>query len=98
MPTWAEGRRPSEVIGLLREKMAVVSYHDPYIPELRHDDWTLKSVTDLLEAVADADCVVVITNHSSYNYPAIYGASTLIVDTRNAYGYMLQDREKVELL
>lgn len=87
-----------DVIALLREKMAVVSYHDPYIPELQHDDWTLKSVPDLLPAVEEADCVVVITNHSSYNYPAIYGAAKLIVDTRNAFGYMLQDREKVELL
>ncbi len=87
-----------DVIALLREKMAVVSYHDPYIPELQHDDWMLKSVPDLLPAVEEADCVVVITNHSSYNYPAIYGAAKLIVDTRNAFGYMLQDREKVELL
>ena len=87
-----------DVIALLREKMAVVSYHDPYIPELQHDDWTLKSVPDLLPAVEEADCVVVITNHSSYNYPAIYGAAKLILDTRNAFGYMLQDREKVELL
>ena len=87
-----------DVIALLREKMAVVSYHDPYIPELHHDDWALKSVPDLLPAVEEADCVVVITNHSSYNYPAIYGAAKLIVDTRNAFGYMLQEREKVELL
>jgi len=87
-----------DVIGLLREKMAVVSYHDPYIPDLQHDDWAMKSVPDLLAAVEEADCVVVITNHSSYNYPAIYGAAKLIVDTRNAFGYMLQDREKVELL
>ena len=71
---------------------------DSYIPDLQHDDWAMKSVPDLLAAVEEADCVVVITNHSSYNYPAIYGAAKLIVDTRNAFGYMLQDREKVELL
>jgi len=87
-----------DVIGLLREKKALASYHDPYIPQLTHEDWSLKSVPDLMSAIAEVDCVVVITNHSSYDYPAIYQAAKMIVDTRNAFGFLKQDRDKVELL
>ncbi len=87
-----------DVIGLLREKKADVSYHDPFIPQIAHDDWVMDSQADLMAAVADSDCVVVITNHSEYDYAAIYDAATLIVDTRNAYSFMTDDREKLELL
>ncbi len=75
-----------DVIHLLQEKGAKVSYHDPYIPHLRHDNIVLDSVPDLMTAVAEADCVAIITNHSSYDYDAILEAATMVVDTRNALG------------
>jgi UDP-N-acetyl-D-glucosamine dehydrogenase len=87
-----------DVIGLLKEKMAEVSYHDPYIPTLTHDNWTLDSAPDLMKAVKKADCVVIVTNHSSYDYQAIHDGAELIVDTRNALGKMNYDRAKVETL
>ena len=73
-----------DVIGLLMKKGASVCYHDPYIPRIRHDEWALESVPDLLAEVRAADVVVIVTNHSSYDYPAIQSAAALIVDTRNA--------------
>jgi UDP-N-acetyl-D-glucosamine dehydrogenase len=73
-----------DVIGLLKKKGATVSYHDPYIPHLRHDDWELDSVSDLLGAARAADAVVIVTNHSCYDYAALLEAASLIVDTRNA--------------
>lgn len=73
-----------DVIGLLREKGGKVSYHDPYVPHLKHDGWELTSVPDLMEEVRTSDCVVVVTNHSSYDYPAILEAAQLVVDSRNA--------------
>ncbi len=60
-----------DVIGLLEQKGAKVSYHDPYIPDLKRDGWDLTSVPDLYEALKNADCVVILTNHSIYDYPAI---------------------------
>ena len=75
-----------DVIGLLKEKGAEVNYHDPYIPTLVHDSWQLHSLPDLMEAVRAADCVVIITNHSSYDYAAILENARLVVDTRNALG------------
>ncbi len=54
-----------DVIGLLKAKGADVSYHDPYIPHLKHDSWELHSVPDLLTAVGEVDCVAIVTNHTS---------------------------------
>ena len=79
-----------DVIGLLEKKSAQVSYHDPLIPHLHHDGWELTSVPDLMEAVNHSDCLVIITDHSSYDYTALLQAvddgkgRLLIVDTRNA--------------
>ena len=87
-----------DVIALLKEKKALVSYHDPYIPTIHHDDWRMESEPDLMAAVAAADCVVIITNHSSYDYQAIHDSAKMIIDTRNAVGKLDYNREKVEIL
>lgn len=75
-----------DVMGLLMQKGAVVSYHDPYIPHIKHNAWELSSVKDLMAAVKAADCVVIVTNHKVYDYTAILKESKVIVDTRNALG------------
>lgn len=74
-----------DVIGLLKQKGADVVYHDPYVPVLNGEDGMMRSVPDVMEAVRSADCVAVITNHSSYDYAGILDAAVLIVDTRNAF-------------
>ena len=73
-----------DVIGLLRKKGAEVSYHDPYIPLIRHDGWVLHSVSDYLVEAGAVDAVVIVTNHSVYDYTALLQAARLIIDTRNA--------------
>ncbi|MCX6053505.1 MAG: nucleotide sugar dehydrogenase [Chloroflexi bacterium] len=75
-----------DVIRLLQQKGARVSYHDPYIPMIKHEDWKIESVGDVMKAVRAADCVVIVTNHTVYDYAAILKESKLIVDTRNALG------------
>ena len=75
-----------DVIRLLQQKGAKVSYHDPYIPHIKHEDWQIDSVTDLMKAIKSADCVVIVTNHKVYDYAEILKESKLIVDTRNALG------------
>ncbi|MBK5108293.1 MAG: nucleotide sugar dehydrogenase [Anaerolineales bacterium] len=75
-----------DIIGLLRQKGAQVSYHDPYIPRITHEDWILESVPDLIESAKDSDCVVIVTDHSDYDYKSILDKTGLIVDTRNALG------------
>ncbi|HEX9019158.1 MAG TPA: nucleotide sugar dehydrogenase, partial [Anaerolineaceae bacterium] len=84
-----------DVIGLLKAKGAVVSYHDPYVPHLAHDYWDMLSEPDLMQAVSAADCVAIVTNHKAYDYPAILEKANLIVDTRNALGSLSRGNPKV---
>jgi UDP-N-acetyl-D-glucosamine dehydrogenase len=85
-----------DVIGLLKAKGAAISYHDPYIPSLlTHEEERMESVPDLINSVRMADCVVIITNHSDYDYPAIVTAASLVFDSRNALGKDGKDNPKV---
>ena len=84
-----------DVIGLLWQKGAEVSYHDPYISCIAEDSFKLDRVKDLMKAVEASDCVVIITNHSQYDYGAILDKAQSIVDTRNALGKTGRDSPKV---
>ena len=85
-----------DVIGLLAEKGAEVSYHDPYCPTLKApNDDIMESVPNMLGTVAESDCVVIITDHSEYEYDQILEKAQLIVDTRNALGKAARRDEKV---
>ncbi len=84
-----------DVIGLLVKKGAKVVYHDPYIAHIEHDDWGMESIKDLMGEVAAADVVVIVTNHSCYDYAAILDTAKLIVDTRNALGKFGKGSPKV---
>ena len=83
------------MIGLLEQGGAEVVYHDPYIPKLHHENINLSSVPDLMGEVAQADCVVIVTNHSQYDYQAIYQKASCIMDTRNALGEIAKGDPKV---
>ncbi len=88
-----------DVIGLLEKKGALVSYHDPYISTLTtHEGKVMESVPDLMQAVREADCVVIVTNHKVYDYPAILKAAKFIFDSRNALGKAGKANPKVARL
>jgi UDP-N-acetyl-D-glucosamine dehydrogenase len=86
-----------DVIALLRQKGALVDYHDPYIPQIHHehDGWRMESIQDLMPAVRSADAVVIITNHKSYDYKAILEDAQFIFDSRNALGNPGRENPKV---
>jgi UDP-N-acetyl-D-glucosamine dehydrogenase len=84
-----------DVIGLLEQKGANVTYHDPYIPSFKHEGMTMYSVPTVMEAVRGADCVVIVTNHKDYDYPAILETARAVVDTRNALGKAGKNNPKV---
>ncbi len=84
-----------DVMLLLEQKGALVEYHDPYIPTLKLEDETRKSVKDLDKAVRESDCVVIITNHKVYDYAKLLDSAQLIVDTRNALGKAGYNNPKV---
>jgi UDP-N-acetyl-D-glucosamine dehydrogenase len=89
-----------DVIGLLRQKGAIVEYHDPYVAHIHHEKegWHMDSVGDMLKAVGGADAVVIVTNHKVYDYPAIVEAASFVFDTRNATGGLARANPKVERL
>ncbi len=72
-----------DIIELLRQKGADVHYHDPYVPSIRHNAFVLTSEPDLDVALDAADCVVVVTDHSWYDWTAIRTRAKAIVDTRH---------------
>ena len=86
-----------DVIGLLQQKGADVTYHDPYIPHIHHetDGWQMDTVKDLMEAVAESDAVIIITDHGEYDYKAIVDAAKFIFDSRNATRKVANAEEKV---
>ena len=73
-----------DVLHLLRSAGAKVRYHDPFVPSLADAGFPDDSVELTTAVLNRADCVVVVTNHNSYDWPWIAREATLIVDTRNA--------------
>lgn len=72
-----------DIIHLLREKGGDVVYHDPYVPYFCVDGLEMTSIPDLDVALQTADCVVIATDHSTYNWEHIAAQAQLIVDTRH---------------
>jgi UDP-N-acetyl-D-glucosamine dehydrogenase len=81
-----------KLIKLLLDEGCDVTYHDPYVPQLR--ELGLASV-DLQPAIATADCAVVVTNHSSIDYADLVERAQLVVDFRNATGQVGNAEDKV---
>jgi UDP-N-acetyl-D-glucosamine dehydrogenase len=71
-----------DILLLLKQRGARLSYTDSYVPELKLDGLLLQSQDPAV--AAEADCVVIVTDHDSIDYAALVERSRLIVDTRNA--------------
>ena len=73
------------VIELLREQGAEVLYNDPYFPTVgRGRHYNLNMTCTPLENLEQYDCVLIMTDHSDYDYNEIVNQSQLVVDSRNA--------------
>jgi len=88
-----------KLLELLTARGANVDYNDPYFPALfkmRHYDFSNKKSVDLTpKKIASYDCVLIATDHSSYDYEAIVKSAKLVVDTRNATRNVRKGRDKV---
>jgi UDP-N-acetyl-D-glucosamine dehydrogenase len=71
-----------DVMMLLARRGGIVSYSDPHVPVLRLDGLDLAAVPE--DAAAVADCVVIVTDHSAFDYRGLVERASLIVDSRNA--------------
>src|SRR5271156_4379922 len=88
-----------KLLELLTERGAIIDYNDPYfptLPKMRHYDFSnMRSVDITPEKLASYDCVLIATDHTSYDYDAITRNAKLIVDTRNATRRVKENREKI---
>jgi len=75
------------ILELLRDRGAMITYSDPHVPVLpamRHHSIRLTSEPLTEDFLAAQDCVLIVTDHSAFNYEWIVRHSRLVVDTRNA--------------
>ena len=73
------------IIELLQKEGAQVSYNDPFFATVgRGRKYNLEMKNTPLDNLQQYDCVLIVTDHSSYEYAAIVEQANLVVDTRNA--------------
>jgi len=73
-----------KLLSLLEKEGAVVSYHDPYVPQVTLGGKRYESITLTEEVLQAMDAVVLVTDHSVFDYNFITGHCKLLLDTRNA--------------
>ena len=73
-----------DVIRLLQQRGAAVSYHDPHVRKLKDEAIDLASLPLTSETLAAADCVVIVTDHTDVDYALVERCARVVVDTRNA--------------
>jgi UDP-N-acetyl-D-glucosamine dehydrogenase len=84
-----------DVMRMLIEKGAILSYNDPFVTTLRMNGNTLKSVALTPAYIESQDCIIILTDHSSYDFRRIIAASKLVVDTRNATKDLHEFKDKI---
>ncbi len=80
-----------DIMHLLTQRGAIVSYSDPFIPSLRIEDRKLEN-QDMLSSCSAADCVVIVTDHTDVDYAKAVEVSKLVVDTRNVLKKIKSDK------
>ena len=86
------------LIDLMQSRGAAVDYNDPFVPELspsRKFDFKLRSVELTAAGLAEYDCVLIATAHTSYDIEFIVEHAQLVLDTRNATKNVTRYRERI---
>lgn len=73
-----------DVMRLLEERGANVTYHDPYVPTFREDGHTFTGVELTDDILRNSDAVVIVTDHDSVDYQRVVDLAPVVVDARNA--------------
>ena len=87
-----------DVIRLLQEDGATVSYYDPYISVVREDGHEIESTELTASVLAAADVVVVVTDHRAVDYQFVMDHASLIVDSRNVMSGVVKTKARVVTL
>jgi UDP-N-acetyl-D-glucosamine dehydrogenase len=73
-----------EVLARLRHRGAQISYADPYVPSLEVEGTVLEAIELTDAQLTTSDCVVILTDHTDFDYRRVVARASLVVDTRNA--------------
>jgi UDP-N-acetyl-D-glucosamine dehydrogenase len=84
-----------DVMQILEAKGARISYNDPLVPRLTLGGKVVESVELSQTLIKSQDCVVILTNHDSYNLREILGSAKIVVDTRNATKGLEEFQDKI---
>ncbi|HEX2913333.1 MAG TPA: nucleotide sugar dehydrogenase, partial [Chloroflexia bacterium] len=87
-----------KIVELLHHSKASLSYHDPFVPVFEEGHLTMNSVELTADTLASADCVVIVTDHSSFDIEFVVNHARMIVDTRNVTAGIAEQREKILVL
>ncbi|HUV30615.1 MAG TPA: nucleotide sugar dehydrogenase [Acidobacteriota bacterium] len=87
-----------DVIKLLEDKGCRVYYNDPFVPHFAWRDGVMKSSRLTAQLIKKVNLVVVVTDHSGYDYQWIVDNARAVFDTRNATKHVRRHRQKIELL
>ena len=79
-----------DIIGLLTADGAHVEYHDPFVPELAEDGAHMSSVALTDQALAEADAVVIVTDHTDIDYARVLEQAAVLVDARHVVAALLE--------
>ncbi|MGI6685260.1 MAG: nucleotide sugar dehydrogenase [Bacillota bacterium] len=80
----------------LLQAEAIIKYYDPYVPQVTlAGGRLLKSVSLTESEIKDADCILIITDHTGIDYNMLVNQATLVVDTRNATEKVVSGKEKI---
>ena len=75
-----------DIMRLLEQRGAIVTFHDPHVHAFRENDHEYRSVQLTAQALGDADAVVIVTDHTVFDWQFVVDNAGLVIDTRNATG------------
>jgi len=84
-----------DVMRILSDKGAILSYNDPFVPSLRFGGNVLKSSVFTPTEIGQYDCVIILTDHTAYDFRQIVGAAKLVVDTRNSTKELHEFKDRI---
>ena len=87
-----------EIMKLLREKGAKIFYNDPYIAQIkktRKYSYNLRTIALVKKNLNKMDAVIIVTDHSCYDYQRIVNNARLVIDTRNATKTVKRNRSRI---
>lgn len=83
------------IIEYIEKENGIIMYNDPYIPQFTHNDIEYKSLELKQELLQSVDIVIIVTDHTCYDYDFIVDNSKVTFDTRNATKDVQINRDKI---